>query len=219
MAIICPTITAYDAHEYREQVERVTAFAPRIHIDLMDGEFTSTKSPGLESIWWSHYTQADIHLMYKRPMECLEQLIKLRPRMVIIQVEADAHHMHFASELHKENILAGLAILQETPVENTEQIMHSYDHVLIFSGHLGYHGGVVDLGLLDKVKKVRAHHADAEIGWDGGVNVHNALSLVNAGVNVLNVGGFIQKSSDAAAAYAKLIEVTKTSNHDPKTHT
>jgi ribulose-phosphate 3-epimerase len=103
-----------------------------------------------------------------------------------------------------------LALLQDTPVEYAEQIMHSFDHVLVFSGILGHHGGQADLGLLEKVRQIRAHHPDVEIGWDGGINDQNARQLVGAGVDVLNVGGYIQKSSDPAAAYAKLKSVIET---------
>lgn len=210
MITICPTVTAFDNHVYREQIELVVKFAKRIHIDLMDGEFAPTKSPPLDHIWWPHAVKADIHLMYQRPMDYLDKIIKMKPRMVVVHNEADVHHMHFVAELHKENILAGLAILQDTPVEYAYQIMHSFDHVLVFSGHLGYHGGVADLRQLEKVKKIREHHFDAEIGWDGGIDAVNAAALFDAGVDVLNVGGFIHKSADPAAAYAKLKAVAKT---------
>ena len=151
MAVVCPTITAYDAHEYREQMERIESFAKRVHIDLMDGEFAPTRSPGLDHVWWPHHLKADIHLMYQRPMEFLDQLIKLKPHMVIVHNEVEVHHMHFAAELHRHGIKTGLALLAETPIEWAHQIMHSFDQVLIFSGHLGYHGGEADLGLLEKV--------------------------------------------------------------------
>ncbi len=210
MAIICPTVTAFDPHAYREQIERVASFTTRIHIDLMDGEFAPSKSPDLEQIWWPHTMQADIHLMYKKPMDYLEQIIKLNPRMVIIHNEAEVHHMHFAGELHKADIKTGLAILQDTPVEHAYQIMHSFDQVLVFSGNLGYHGGETDLGLLDKVKKIREHHPEVEIAWDGGISDQNAKQLTDGGVDVLNVGGFIQKAENPQAAYDKLLEVIKT---------
>ena len=201
---ICPTITAFDAHEYRAQMERVAPFAKHVHIDLMDGEFASSKSPSLKQIWWPHELTADIHLMYQRPMEYIDDLIRLKPKMVIIHNEADVHHMHFAAQLHKEGIEVGLAIMQDTPPEYAYQIMHSFDQVLVFSGNLGYHGGEADLGLLDKVKKIRRHHPECEIAWDGGINDQNAKQLVDAGVSVLNVGGFVQQSDDPEAAYAKL---------------
>lgn len=207
MAIIAPTITAFEPHEYREQMERAAKLAERVHIDLMDGEFTPTLSPDLLQIWWPHNTVADIHLMYQRPMDHLQQLIKLRPHMVVIHNEADVHHMHFAAELHKEGIEVGLAVLHETPIEHAYQIMHSFDHVLVFSGKLGYHGGEADLGLLDKVKKIREHHPEVEIGWDGGISADNALELARSGVDVLNTGGFIQNAQQPQEAYDKLMEV------------
>lgn len=210
MAIICPTVTAFDPHEYREQIERLQPFAKRIHIDLMDGEFAPTKSPPLEQVWWPPEFTADIHLMYQKPMAYIDQLIKLKPHLVVIHNEAEVHHMDFAARLHAAGIEAGLAILGDTPVEYAYQIMHSFDHVLVFSGNLGHHGGQADLGLLDKVREVREHHPEAEISWDGGINDQNAKQLVDGGVDVLNTGGFIQKSKDPEAAYAKLNSVIET---------
>ncbi len=207
MAIICPTVTAYDPHQYRTQMERIIPFAKRVHIDLMDGEFAPTISPGLEQIWWPHEILADIHLMYQKPMSQLDQLITLKPHLVVIHNEADVHHMDFAARLHEHDIKTGLAILADTPVEYAYQIMHSFDHVLVFSGDLGKHGGVADLALLDKVKKIRDHHPDAEIGWDGGIDDHNAAALIRAGIDVLNVGGYVQNSPAPAEAYAKLKSV------------
>ncbi len=204
MTTICPTVTAYDAHQYRQQMERLVPFAQRIHIDLMDGDFAPTRSPGLEAVWWPHEFMADLHLMYRQPMHSIEQLVKLKPHLVVIHNEAEVHHMDFAARLHQHGIKAGLALLADTPVEYAYQIMHSFDQVLVFSGDLGKHGGVADLALLDKVHKIRAHHPEAEIAWDGGINDHNAPALERAGVSVLNVGGFIQQSADPGKAYAKL---------------
>ncbi len=209
MTYIVPTVTAFEPHEYREQMDRITRFANRIHIDLMDGEFAPSISPALAHIWWPHHVQADIHLMYQRPMDYLETLIKLKPHMVVVHNEAHMHHMHFAAELHKHDIKTGLALLQSTPVTYAEQIMHSFDHVLVFSGNLGYHGGTANLEMLHKVREIREHHPDVEIGWDGGINDHNAKELVSAGVQVLNVGGFIQKSPDSKSAYDTLQSILK----------
>lgn len=204
MAVICPTITAFDPHEFRAQMEQAAGLSGRVHIDLMDGEFAPSKSPGLESVWWPHEVTADIHLMYQRPMEQVEKLIKLNPHMVIIHNEVEVHHMHFSAELHKHGIKTGLAVLKDTPIEWAEQIMHSFDQVLVFSGNLGYHGGKADLGLLEKVAYIRKHHPEVEIAWDGGINGENVQQLVEGGVDVLNVGGFIQKSQNPQAAYESL---------------
>lgn len=209
MSIICPAVLANTESEYSEQMHAVTPFAERVQIDLMDGEFAHNKSVGLDSVRWPHNKKADIHLMYRRPMDHLSRLVKLRPHMVIVHAEVrqDLHHMHFAAELHKEGIKAGLAVLPETTIDSVEQILHSFDHLLIFSGNLGRFGGQADLTLLSKATQAREHHEDIEIGWDGGINYQNARQLAEGGIDVLNVGGFIQNSDDPKAAYDKLIGV------------
>lgn len=201
MAVVCPTITAYDTHEYRQQIEQIEKFAERIHIDLMDGIFTPKQSPSLDKIWWPDQITADIHLMYERPGAYVDQLIKLKPHLIVIHYEADLDHKQFAEQLHKHGIKAGLAILQDTPIEEVKPILTNFDHALVFSGNLGFHGGEFDPKQLDKVRQLRADYPEIEISWDGGIKADNAKRLVESGVQVLNTGGFIQKSDNPAKAY------------------
>ncbi len=209
MAEIVPTITAFEPDEYRAQMEQIASFVTKVHIDLMDGDFAPTVSPNLDSLWWPHHIQADIHLMYRRPMEHVDRLIELNPRLVIIHEEAELDHVQFTAPLRSHGILVGLAILQETPVTQAEQIIQNFDHILVFSGSLGRHGGQADMKLLNKVEQIKQLNSEVEIGWDGGIDDKNAKQLVDAGVNVLNVGGFIQKSVDPKKAYDTLLAKVK----------
>lgn len=205
MAIICPTITAEDPHIYREQIERVQPFAKRLHIDLMDGEFTSNKSIDLAQVWWPENMATDLHLMFKDPATRLKDIIRLKPELVIIQAESNADVPQFAAELSKHSIKCGLALLPETTVESVVFAFAEIQHVLVFSGNLGYQGGSeANLSLLQKVKDIKALNPSLEIAWDGGVNQQNAPSLANGGVDVLDVGGYIQFSKDPEAAYKLL---------------
>ncbi|MGH7237825.1 MAG: hypothetical protein ACREGF_04790, partial [Candidatus Saccharimonadales bacterium] len=86
------------------------------------------------------------------------------------------------------------------------------DHVLVFSGHLGNFGGHADLKLLDKVKQIKAAQPRLEIGWDGGVNDRNAAKLAEAGVQVLNAGGYLHGAKNPAEAYQKLKDLANKSN-------
>jgi ribulose-phosphate 3-epimerase len=203
-SVICPTITAYNLHDYDKQMKRIVSLgAKRLHIDLMDGVFAPTKSPGLEQIWWPESVIADIHLMYQNPMVAIDQLIELKPKLVIIHEEAAVNHYEFVQRIHYYNIDAGLALLADTSVSEAESLL-CFDHVLIFSGTLGRHGGQADLSLLEKVAAIRHHQPNVEIGWDGGVNDENAEAIIRGGVNVLNVGGFIHTARDPQSAYATL---------------
>ena len=204
MSQISPTVLASNEADFATQMRRITPFAKRIQIDLMDGDFASPASVELGKVWWPPNLQTDLHLMYRNPEKYLKELILLKPHMVIVHAEILLHHMHFAAELHKESIQAGLAVLPETEISDVEQILNSFDHLLIFSGDLGKFGGEADLSLLEKVKQAKEHHPSLEIGWDGGVNNINAQKLLEDGVDVLNAGGFIQKAENPADAYKSL---------------
>ncbi len=208
MATICPSITARNPHTYRTQMERVAHVAQRIHIDLMDGAFAPHKSIEISDIWWPVGMKADIHLMYKRPLEVVGDLIALKPSLVIVHAEAEGNFYEVAEMLKSHNIKIGVALLQRTAVDEIEPVVGVLDHVLIFSGDLGRFGGRADSGLLDKVRAVKAKNPNIEVGWDGGVDDNNAQNLIEAGVDVLDVGGFIQHAEDPRAAYAKLKSIT-----------
>jgi ribulose-phosphate 3-epimerase len=205
MTAICPTITAFTNDEYDSQINAIKPFAERVHIDLMDGLFAPTESPDLTNVWWPKGDmKADIHLMYERPGDFLVDLIKLQPSLVVVHYEANVDHEDFARSLQAKGIKVGIALLKDTTVDEAKDTIGFYDHALIFSGKLGHHGGEADLKLLDKVRQVKEIFPDVEIAWDGGINDRNAAQIINSGVSVLNVGGFIQKSDDPWAAYAKI---------------
>lgn len=209
MAIICPTVTAGNPHEYREQVERITPFAKRIHLDFMDGLFTKNKSLDLSKIWvpHEHGIQADLHLMYMRPDLYLEIIKHIKPALVIIHAESKSDFMALADKLHYARIKVGVALLPQTSVDMIAPAINEIDHVLIFSGDLGHFGGKANLALLKKATELKQLKPELEIGWDGGINEQNAARLVQGGIDVLNVGGYIQKADDPADRYRKLTQI------------
>lgn len=205
MAIIVPTITASNSHVYREQIERVQNFAKRIHIDLMDGVFAPTKSISTSQVWWPENIEADIHIMYEKPEAELEQLIKLKPRMVIVHGEIKADIIQIAKELNQTGIKCGVALLAQTSVESIKKVLPSIQQLLIFSGNLGHQGGsTADLSLLGKASQAKQINPSLEIAWDGGVNYGNVPALIEGGIDSINVGGYIHYHSDPAGQYQKL---------------
>jgi ribulose-phosphate 3-epimerase len=205
MIDICPTIDAEDAQTYRTQTERIAAFARRVHIDLGDGEFTPNKLVPIDEVWWPGGVRADLHVMYRRPSDHIDALEALGPQLIIVQAEAEGDFVTFAQQLQRHGIEAGVALMPATAPEIIRPGLDFIDHVLIFSGNLGHQGGSrADLQLLDKVKAVKSLKPTIEIGWDGGVNDTNIKQLVAGGVEVVNVGGFIQSAPDAQKAYEQL---------------
>lgn len=204
MADIAPTVTATEPHAYREQMTRAASFAKRVHVDLADGQLAPVHLLHPLHVWLPEGIQCDIHVMFKRPISVQRRLIDLQPDLVIFHSEAEGDFYKLTGPYKAAGIKVGLALLQDTSVEAIAPVIQELDHVLVFSGNLGYHGGHADLTLLDKVKSLKRLNSRLEIGWDGGINDGNARKLQKGGVDVFNVGGFIQRASDPQAAYDKL---------------
>lgn len=203
---ICPTVTARNTDDYREQMERIAPFTERVHIDVADGVFTPVKLAPLRDVWWPHGVHADLHVMFQRPFEHTKEYVKLAPKLVIVHAEAEGQFFQFAEELLRHNIKVGVALKPHTAVDKIRGALEWIDHVLVFSGNLGHFGGTANTHLLTKVLHLRQLKPEIEIGWDGGINATNANLLAAGGVNVLNVGGFIHHARDPRAAYEQLAE-------------
>lgn len=206
---ISPAVTAADSDEYRKQIEQVANVAIRLHIDVSDGVLTPNKLIDIDQVWWPGGVRADLHVMYKKPFEHTTLMLDLRPQLIIVHAEAEGDFMKFAEEAHRNGVEVGVALQQDTQPDILRPAMAVIDHVLIFSGKLGFFGGKADLLLLQKAKRLRELKPQLEIGWDGGVSVDNAKALAEGGIDVLNSGGFIQKAERPADAYEQLLHAVR----------
>jgi len=211
MAEIVPTITAAASDDYTAALAKLN-FAPRLHIDITDGEFAPSRTVNLNQIYWGENKIIDLHLMVREPIEWLHQIISLNPSLAIFHVESDEPRKDLPKireHLAKFGIKFGVAILSETQVENIREIVMNADYVLIFGGHLGFQGGTADLSQLVKVAQIREINKTCEIAWDGGANAENVHDIATAGVDVINVGSTIAKSDNSEQTWRKLSELVK----------
>ncbi len=208
MSVVTPTITTDDSHEYRDQMERIAGFSEGVHLDFADGEFAPTRLLPIEQAWRSDDLITHVHIMYQKPLEVIDAIMHLEADLVILHAESD--ELKKCLEILQENgTRTGVALLPETSVTDLIELEIDglFDHVLVFGGHLGYQGGGADLSQLDKVQKLQQTYPDIEIGWDGGIHDKNIGEIARSGVSVLNVGGYIKKSSDPKKAYDNLVNL------------
>ena len=212
---ISPAVLAANADEFRSQIERVSPFAVRLHIDLADGVFAPSKTIPIDQVWWPGGVRADLHVMYQKPFEHAKLLLGLRPQLIIVHAEAEGDFVAFAEAAHAQGVEVGVALKHATSPELLRPALQWIDHVLVFSGNIGHFGGQADVNLLSKVTQLRALKPQLEIGWDGGVNGQNARVLAQGDVDVLNVGGYIQHAADPAGVYHSLERAVSTSAQNP----
>ena len=206
--IVCPTVTAYTMEEYNRQIHDIARYSHRVHIDLTDGKFTKEATVKPEEAWWPVGVHADFHLMYKNPQDVLDHILPHRPNMVIIHAEAEGKFKQFAVKCHSHSVAVGVALLADSEPDIIAPALDDIDHVLIFSGNLGYQGGShADLKLLEKIYFLKSLKPSLEIGWDGGINDQNIADLAAGDVDIFNVGGYLQHAENPPGAYSHLMRL------------
>lgn len=215
MTWICPTVTATTKEDYRRQLKQALKLSKRVHLDVSDGSLAPRELIEFARMTWPEKAIVDIHVMSLHPQAEVIIATEKKPHAVIIHAESKIDFLSVAKRLSPKGIKAGIALLPETPVSEVKDIVHAFDYALIFSGNLGYQGGsIADLSLLSKVLELKTLNPRLEIAWDGGINDGNIFELASRGVNVLNVGGFVQHSKYPKKAYAKLEVAIKNPKND-----
>ncbi len=220
MSVIVPTITVTTPPEYAREIKRL-AFAPRLHIDIADGEFAPNLTVNLNQVYWNQKDSQiktenpddkqtiDLHLMLKKPIDWLHQIVALNPDLVILHSESDNAAKDLPrifAHVRKFGIKCGVALLPETQPDEIAEIIQLADHALIFGGKLGFWGGTADLSQLEKVTKIRAINPNIELAWDGGANAQNVAEIAAKGIDVINVGSAIAKTDDPEKTYKNLVK-------------
>lgn len=200
---IIPTILTASPDEYKDLIQSYNTFTRRVQVDITDGNFVGTPTIPLNQVWWPRGWQADLHLMVSSPSAVLPLVLQLKPNLVIFHAETGEDLPEIFTQLKAAGIRAGVALLKGTFPGNHQDAIAAADHVLIFAGELGGHGAA-DLLQIEKVPLIKKINAQAEIGWDGGVNIENVRAIARAGVNAINVGATILNATDRAAAYNEL---------------
>lgn len=204
MTVVAPAILAQTKDELDVLVTRMTPFAKRVHLDLMDGQFAPTSSIPIGEVVLPKDWEVDVHVMYTQPDDFLKQIIDLKPSLIIIHAEAQGELLKTVEKIKKAGIKAGVALLRSTVPEDVAGLIAIADHVLIFSGNLGEYGGTANMLQIEKIRLVRAINPVIEIGWDGGANVSNAYTLALGGVDVVNVGAALASADDPVETYRQL---------------
>ena len=153
--VITPSILAENVDQYKEQIERITGFAERAHVDISDGQFAPNLTVGLRDLWAPEGWQIDIHAMVKNVDEYIEDLVALRPNMILLHAESDGDILGALQKIKQADIKAGLVLMRPTVPSTVVDLIKAADHAMIFSGELGRFGGSASLMQLEKIRLIK----------------------------------------------------------------
>lgn len=210
--LIAPSVLAADFANLQHDVEMINASsADWFHVDIMDGVFVPNISfgfPVMQAINKYASKPLDVHLMIVDPDRYLEDFKKAGAANITVHYEACTHLHRTIHAIKDLGCNAGVALNPHTPVSFLTDIIEDIDLVCLMSVNPGFGGQKFITNTYSKIRALKSlasgRNENLFIEIDGGVGSQNALSLLNAGANVLVAGNFVFSSEDPSKTIAEL---------------
>ena len=202
--LIAPSILTADFSCLKNEINMINkSEADWVHIDVMDGVFVPNISFGFHLIKNIHKLSAkplDVHLMIIEPHRFLNEFHEAGADILTVHYEA-CKHLHRTVQVIKNlGMKPGVSLNPHTPVHILEEILPELELVLIMTVNPGYGGQKFIESSYKKIEKLvklrEKTGSKALIEVDGGINLENTKSLVNAGVDVLVAGNTVFSSDN-----------------------
>lgn len=205
MNILSPSILSADFTKLGEEIETIdNAGAEYIHVDVMDGMFVPSISygmPVIKSIRKSTGKVFDVHLMISEPIRYIADFAASGADMITVHVEACSDVVATIEKIREYNLKVGITLNPDTPVSAIKPYLNRVDMVLIMSVNPGFGGQKFITSSVDKIKEVKRLRDELNLSYDievdGGINIDNLATVLEAGANVIVAGSAIFRG-DAA---------------------
>jgi ribulose-phosphate 3-epimerase len=212
--ILAPSILSSDYARLGDEVAAAArGGATLVHVDVMDGHFVPNITLGppiVASLHKATPLPLDVHLMIENADRYLQAFVDAGAAWVSLHQEAVPHLQGQVAFLRERGVRAGVALNPATPLSTLDEILPEIDYVLVMSVNPGFGGQKFIHGALDKIRRLRRMIQDrglkAQIEVDGGVDLGNIRSLVEAGAEVLVAGSAVFGHGDPESAARRLIE-------------
>jgi ribulose-phosphate 3-epimerase len=208
---IAPSILSADFTALGAEIDRVSAVADWVHVDVMDNHFVPNLTLGLpvvEGLVKRSGAPLDCHLMIDNPDRWAPAYAEVGAGSVTFHVEAAHAPVRLARQLRSLGARAGMALKPATSIEAYADMLPEVDMVLLMTVEPGFGGQAFLDVVLPKIERTRALLRSQETPiWlqvDGGIGPQTIERAAAAGADVFVAGSAVFEADDPATAVEQL---------------
>ena len=198
---LSPSILSADFSNLQQALDQCRdGGAPWIHVDVMDNQFVPNLTigpPVVKSLRSKTEKILDVHMMVVEPEKLVEPFAKAGADIITFHIEATDDPRGLIELIRSTGKEVGISLKPSTPISDIEPYFDQIDLILVMSvdpgfGGQGYLEGSTERIIEIKQKLVEQCLQDRVlIEVDGGIKLHNAKEVVDAGADVLVAGSAI----------------------------
>ena len=178
-----------------------------IHVDVMDNQFVPNLTigpPVVKSLRPKTNKFLDVHMMVIEPEKLVEPFAKAGADLITFHIEATNDPLSVIELIKSTGTQVGISIKPSTPLNDIEPYYDRVDLILVMSVEPGFGGqGYIDAST-ERIQDIKQKLNEmclqdrVLIEVDGGIKLHNAKEVINAGADVLVAGSAVFNTEDPA---------------------
>lgn len=204
--ILAPSILSADFSNLGNALQLCKAGgAHYIHVDVMDNQFVPNLTigpPVVKSLRPLTNKYIDVHMMVIDPEKLVESFANAGADGITFHIEATDKPHEVIDLIKSTGKDVGLSLKPNTPVSDIEPFLDKINLVLVMSVEPGFGGqGFLD-GSTERVTEIKqllrekGLKDNVKIEVDGGIKLHNAKEVIDAGADILVAGSEVFKADD-----------------------
>jgi len=175
-----------------------------IHVDVMDNQFVPNLTigpPVVKSLRSKTERFMDVHMMVIEPEKLVEPFAKAGADNITFHIEATNDPDGIIKLIKSCGCKVGVSIKPKTPLTEIFPVLQKVDVVLVMSVEPGFGGQGYIPGTNERIAEIKSFLNEncldrVLIEVDGGVKLHNAKEVMDAGADILVAGSEVFKSAD-----------------------
>ena len=175
-----------------------------IHVDVMDNQFVPNLTigpPVVNSLRSKTDKFIDVHMMVIDPEKLVEPFAKAGADNITFHIEATDDPDGIIDLIQSFGCKVGISIKPKTPLDDLFPLLDKVDVALVMSVEPGFGGQGYLPGSNERITAIKDYLNTNSldrvlIEVDGGVKLHNAKEVLDAGADVLVAGSEVFKADD-----------------------